>query len=190
MCAFDEGHIVVCSGKGDNDRITVLPDKCRELLIEQVERVRRQHNRDLSDGFGRVYLPYALARKYPNEDRAATCAGEKIRVATPSPNAVKDFSTRKKAICRSRSRETSEAFHGKCPNSYESGYKMRHHVGEEYFGEFFKVAIAQASQKTPCPILCATALRLICWKAGRTFAPCRSYWVIKMFRRRCGICIA
>jgi len=38
-------------------------------------------------------------------------------------NAVKDFLSRKRAVFRSRSRETSEAFHGKCPNSHESGYK-------------------------------------------------------------------
>jgi integron integrase len=66
---FGEGHIVVRSGKGEKDRITVLPDLSRELLKDQIERVRRLHERDLSDGFGKVYLPYALERKYPNENR-------------------------------------------------------------------------------------------------------------------------
>ena len=41
----------------------------------------------------------------------------------PAGNAVKDFSSRKRAVFRSQSRETSEAFHGKCPNSHESSYK-------------------------------------------------------------------
>ena len=66
---FDEGHLVIRSGKGENDRITVLPDVCRQDLIEQVERVRRLHKRDLEIGAGRVYLPYALERKYVNENR-------------------------------------------------------------------------------------------------------------------------
>jgi integron integrase len=66
---FDEGHIVVRNGKGDKDRITVLPDRCIEGLREQMERVRRQHRCDLDSGFGSVYLPHALERKYPNENR-------------------------------------------------------------------------------------------------------------------------
>lgn len=66
---FDEGHLVVRNGKGDKDRITVLPGCCREGLLNQVERVRRQHARDLKAGFGGVYLPHALERKYPNENK-------------------------------------------------------------------------------------------------------------------------
>jgi integron integrase len=64
---FEEGHIVVRSGKGDQDRITVLPEKARAPLREQIEAVRRHHQNDLDLGFGAVYLPYALERKYPNE---------------------------------------------------------------------------------------------------------------------------
>jgi len=66
---FDEGHIVVRCGKGEKDRITVLPDMCRQSLMEQVERVRRLHQRDLDQGAGSVYLPYALERKYVNAER-------------------------------------------------------------------------------------------------------------------------
>ena len=66
---FDEGHIVVRSAKGDKDRVTVLPDRCRDGLKEQIEQVRRLHQRDLDEGFGKVYLPNALSRKYKNEDR-------------------------------------------------------------------------------------------------------------------------
>ena len=66
---FDEGHIVVRNGKGDRDRVTVLPERCRDGLLEQIEKVRRMHQRDLDNGFGKVYLPYALERKYLNENR-------------------------------------------------------------------------------------------------------------------------
>jgi len=55
---FDEGHIVVRSGKGEKDRITVLPDCCHPDLLEQVERVRRLHNRDLENN--RQRLGHAL----------------------------------------------------------------------------------------------------------------------------------
>jgi integron integrase len=64
---IDEGHIVVRSGKAEKDRITVLPNRCRQALIEQIEAVRRLHRDDLANGFGAVYLPYALERKFPNE---------------------------------------------------------------------------------------------------------------------------
>ncbi|MEM8681408.1 MAG: integron integrase, partial [Planctomycetota bacterium] len=66
---FDEGHIVVRSGKGEVDRVTVLPEVIRQDLGEQVERVRRQHRHDLEEGLGKVYLPYALEKKLPNECR-------------------------------------------------------------------------------------------------------------------------
>jgi len=66
---FDEGTITVRSGKGNKDRMTVLPDRSKQYLIEQVERVRRLHQRDLGDGFGEVYLPYALSEKHAGESR-------------------------------------------------------------------------------------------------------------------------
>jgi integron integrase len=66
---FDEGHLVVRNGKGDKDRITVLPDLCRDALQEQIETVRQRHQCDLEAGFGAVHLPFALERKYPNENR-------------------------------------------------------------------------------------------------------------------------
>jgi integron integrase len=63
---FGQRQIVVRNGKGDKDRITVLPDCCAPPLQRQIEAVRRLHQQDLRDGFGKVYLPHALARKYPN----------------------------------------------------------------------------------------------------------------------------
>lgn len=64
---IDEGTIVVRSGKGEKDRITVMPERARQPLIEQIERVRNLHNRELESGLGEVYLPYALATKSPQE---------------------------------------------------------------------------------------------------------------------------
>lgn len=66
---FDQGQIVVRDGKGSKDRRTVLPDSSRQRLVEQIEETRQLHQRDLLEGFGEVYLPFALARKYPNANR-------------------------------------------------------------------------------------------------------------------------
>lgn len=66
---IDEGTIVVRDGKGEKDRITVLPGHTRERVIEQIESCRRGHLHDLEAGEGEVFLPDALARKYPNESR-------------------------------------------------------------------------------------------------------------------------
>jgi integron integrase len=62
---FGNNHILVRDAKGMKDRITVLPDNIKPLLREHLERVRLTHQTDLSEGYGRVHLPYALERKYP-----------------------------------------------------------------------------------------------------------------------------
>jgi integrase len=62
-------QLAVRSGKGDQDRATVLPRRLVDRLREQVERVRRLHEDDLALGFGRAWLPPALRRKYPNAER-------------------------------------------------------------------------------------------------------------------------
>ena len=63
---FDRREICVRNGKGAKDRRVPLPQRLRERLQEQVERVRIQHAQDLAIGAGAVYLPHALQRKYPN----------------------------------------------------------------------------------------------------------------------------
>jgi integron integrase len=64
------GRIVVREGKGDKDRVTVLPEVLRDELRAHLQRVKLLHEQDLAEGFGRVFLPHALARKYPNADRS------------------------------------------------------------------------------------------------------------------------
>ena len=62
---FARRVVVVRGGKGDKDRETVMPSMVIEDLKAHLERVRRQHEEDLAAGFGRVWMPPALARKYP-----------------------------------------------------------------------------------------------------------------------------
>lgn len=65
---IDFGHqqVIVRSGKGDKDRVTPLPESLTKDLKRQIEYVKKLHKSDLEEGFGRVHLPYALDRKYPN----------------------------------------------------------------------------------------------------------------------------
>ena len=66
---LERQQIVVREGKGDKDRVTMLPDKIKSDLVEHLKRVRLVHEKDLADGGGGVYLPHALAEKYPNAER-------------------------------------------------------------------------------------------------------------------------
>jgi integron integrase len=63
---FHYRQIVVRSGKGNKDRVTMLPDSLLEPLQEQFAAARHIHNNDLQEGHGEVALPHALERKYPN----------------------------------------------------------------------------------------------------------------------------
>jgi len=63
---FDRNQITVRSGKGQKDRVTMLPEQLKPLLKEHLERARFLHEQDLKNGVGEVYLPFALVRKYPN----------------------------------------------------------------------------------------------------------------------------
>lgn len=62
-------QIVVRGGKGNKDRVTLLPESVIPVLRAHLERRREQHRRDCARGFGEVYLPFALHRKYPNAAR-------------------------------------------------------------------------------------------------------------------------
>lgn len=63
---FGNENLMVRSGKGDKDRATILPASLRTALQGHLKRVRALHEEDLKKGFGAVWLPGALARKYPN----------------------------------------------------------------------------------------------------------------------------
>ncbi|NOY74761.1 MAG: tyrosine-type recombinase/integrase [Kiritimatiellaeota bacterium] len=62
---FDNGILIVKDGKGAKDRALKLPKKLVPALKEHLVKVEEMHTQDLELGFGEVYLPPALARKYP-----------------------------------------------------------------------------------------------------------------------------
>ena len=63
---FEQGYLTVRAGKGDKDRMTVLPESIKEKLREHLEHVRDLYEKDVSSGVDGVVLPDALSRKYPN----------------------------------------------------------------------------------------------------------------------------
>jgi integron integrase len=66
---FAQHQMVVRDGKGLEDRITMLPASLVGPLQEHLARVQRLHAQDVAKGYGSVYLPFALARKYPRAGR-------------------------------------------------------------------------------------------------------------------------
>ena len=66
---FEMNQIVVRDGKGQKDRITMLPKNIKHLLKEHMIYVKNLHEKDLRDGYGSVYLPNALERKYKNASK-------------------------------------------------------------------------------------------------------------------------
>ena len=67
---FERREITVRDGKGAKDRRTMLSERLLEPLRTHLAKVRALHERDLAEGFGDVYLPFALARKYPKAGRS------------------------------------------------------------------------------------------------------------------------
>jgi integron integrase len=66
---FAAGELLIRDGKGGKDRRTMLPQVLMPHLQRHLEHVRQQHVNDLDLGYGSVWLPHALARKYPNAGR-------------------------------------------------------------------------------------------------------------------------
>jgi len=66
---FARREILIRDGKGYKDRVTVLPRAIESSLREQLDHARKLHRHDLAAGFGAVWLPHALARKYPQAER-------------------------------------------------------------------------------------------------------------------------
>ncbi|NTV38050.1 MAG: integron integrase [Anaerolineales bacterium] len=62
---FQMKQLTVRSGKGDKDRFTTFPTTLTPLLQNHLAGVKTMHQQDLAQGHGEVYLPHALARKYP-----------------------------------------------------------------------------------------------------------------------------
>ncbi|HEY8355272.1 MAG TPA: integron integrase [Methylophilaceae bacterium] len=66
---FSRHEIIVREGKGFKDRVTMLPEAVVVQLKAHLVKVKALHEEDLAQGYGEVYLPFALDKKYPNAGR-------------------------------------------------------------------------------------------------------------------------
>jgi integrase len=118
---FEASQIVVRAGKGDKDRVTMLPATVRHDLAGHIGGMREQHSRDLATGAGRVELPTAIARKYPNASRdwawqwvfpaTRTYVHRDRRATAPSPARIGRAARRERGRHRHGDHETGRRAH-------------------------------------------------------------------------------
>jgi integron integrase len=84
---FARHEILVREGKGFKDRVTMLPESVTAALKAHMVKVKALHEEDLAQGYGEVYLPFALDKKYPNVHGRNTTTDDETRHARfPLPN--------------------------------------------------------------------------------------------------------
>ena len=66
---FHSKQLIIRDSKGSKDRVTVFPEPFIEPLRNHLARIKDLHEQDLRNGYGKVYLPFALQRKYPNANQ-------------------------------------------------------------------------------------------------------------------------
>lgn len=75
---FQTSQITVREGKGEKERLTMLPHSIKDALIAHLEQVKQMHEDDLRNGFGEVYLPYAGELKKFWKHRRKPCTASKL----------------------------------------------------------------------------------------------------------------
>lgn len=146
-------------GKGNKDRVTVLPENLIVPLQAHLQKTKALHDKDVQAGLGRVYLPHALAVKYPQADRNWAW-----QYVFPSP--VRSMDPRPDA-------RTGQAM------------ERRHHVYPESVQRAVREAARLAGWTSRSRQTCfAILLPRICCRRGTTFAPCTNCWVTLMSARQ------
>ena len=108
---FENNQIYVRAPKGGKDRTTLFPDNLHKGIEKQIERVKQLHIKDLDEGYGEVYLPTAISRKYK---KASVSIGwqylfpSKVRSKDPRSGKIRrhhlDKSGLQKAVSRAKER--------------------------------------------------------------------------------------
>ena len=159
---FARNQIVIHAGKGDKDRVTMLPDRLKLELQRHLQRVKLWHEQDLAAGLGRVWLPGALQVKYPGAERewvwqwvfpAASLSGDPQSVSpgfdtSPSPHPGPLPSLQ-------GSGEGGKSDAEKGGRGGEGRILRRHHLHESSVQRVMKVAVglAQIDKRASCHTL-------------------------------------
>jgi integron integrase len=130
---FGYARITVRDGKGAKDRVTMLPVNLAAGLQRHLQKVKAQHEQDIEDGFGEVYLPYALARKYPKAAREWCW-----QYVFPSSRLSLDPREERSASAGDRGTEAAPTFQ-----------KRRHHINESALQQAIKYAVRASGLAKP-----------------------------------------
>ena len=109
---FSRHEIVVREGKGNKDRVTMLPMSLVDPLKLHLEKVKALHERDVAEGGGEVYLPNALVRKYPKANRDwgwQYVFPSRVLSTDPRSGVVRRHHADEKALQRAMKKAVSEA---------------------------------------------------------------------------------
>jgi integron integrase len=130
---FERKQIMVRDGKGEKDRVVPLPERLAAGLLRQASCVEQQHHADLAAGAGWVWLPYALAEKYPN-------AGQSLcwQYLFPAARLSRD----------PRPREAHKRLPPDASDSIVQQWR-RHHIHESTVQKAMERAVAKANLTKP-----------------------------------------
>ncbi|MDH5738084.1 MAG: integron integrase [Gammaproteobacteria bacterium] len=122
---FSHHNLVIRDSKGHKDRVTVLPANLIRPLRHQIEFVKALHKKDLDEGFGRAYMPYALDRKYPSSALALAwqyCFPAAHRSIDPRSGEIR----RHHIMDRTIQKRIKSAIHLADINKHASSHTFRH----------------------------------------------------------------
>src|SRR5450759_15118 len=154
---FARHEIIVREGKGFKDRVTMLPEAVAALLKAHLVKVKALHVEDLAQGFGEVYLPFALDKKYPNVHGRNTASDDETRHArfplpNPLPQAGEGANESLREFHVNAGREWGWQYVFPSKNlsvDPRSGKTRRHHVDEKGVQRAVKQAVRDAELTKP-----------------------------------------
>lgn len=135
-------EILIRDGKGFKDRVTMLPVSLVALLQAHLLKVRELHESDTQQGFGAVYMPYALERKYPNEAKAWTWqyVFPSAKLSTdPRSGAVRRHHVQEQAIQRA----VKQAVHDADLSKAATPHTFRHSFATHLLGGGYDIRTVQ-----------------------------------------------